>query len=363
MNILILTGKFGMGHLSAATSLRQELLANFSQANVEVLDFFEYAMPDASEAVYKWFHLLVTKGSGLYNAFYRLTENGDGDSLPLYALPLVQRMETLMEQKAPTAVLATHPLCAKILGRCKEETGLAVPLITCVTDVTAHSEWIGEGTDAYLVGSPSIRDAFVAKGVEKSKLFVTGIPVKAEFKLPPRRDFSRQRQLLIMGGGLGLMPKSTRFYEGLNAMKNVTTTLICGRNEKLRLALQGKYENLHVIGFTDRVYDYMASSHLMLSKPGGITMFEAIFSRLPMLAWEPFLEQERHNADFLLQEGIGRVASQKTEACLEAIEDLIYDTNALSTMSRRMLLLQNQLAKEGLEQIMARYCGKESVHG
>ena len=37
MNILILTGKFGMGHWSASQSLRQQLLRAFPGAEVEVL--------------------------------------------------------------------------------------------------------------------------------------------------------------------------------------------------------------------------------------------------------------------------------------------------------------------------------------
>ena len=48
MNILILTGKFGMGHWSASQSLRQQLLRAFPGAEVEVLDFVAEAMPNAS---------------------------------------------------------------------------------------------------------------------------------------------------------------------------------------------------------------------------------------------------------------------------------------------------------------------------
>ena len=63
MKILILTGKFGMGHYSASQSLRLQLLGAFPSAQVEVVDLPAYAIPDASEAIYKAFSLLVTKGS------------------------------------------------------------------------------------------------------------------------------------------------------------------------------------------------------------------------------------------------------------------------------------------------------------
>lgn len=44
MEILILTGKFGMGHWSAALSLQEQLERDGHHA--QVIDFFDYAMPD-----------------------------------------------------------------------------------------------------------------------------------------------------------------------------------------------------------------------------------------------------------------------------------------------------------------------------
>ena len=134
----------------------------------------------------------------------------------------------------------------------------------------------------------------------------------------PRRSGGRRR-LLVMGGGLGLMPRKDSFYEALNALPNTDTTIITGRNQKLYDRLAGKYPHIEVVGFTDRVYEYMAQADLVLTKPGGITLFESIFSELPMLAWEPFLEQEKLNARFLVKRGLGRVAAKEPEECLAAI--------------------------------------------
>ena len=47
MKILILTGKFGMGHYSASQSLRLQLLGAFPGSQVEVVDLPAYAIPDA----------------------------------------------------------------------------------------------------------------------------------------------------------------------------------------------------------------------------------------------------------------------------------------------------------------------------
>lgn len=348
MNILILTGKFGMGHWSASQSLRQELLEEEPDAAVEVIDFVGYAMPGASQAMYKGFSLLVTHGSGLFNTYYKMTENLESEARPPFEWHFLDKLEDLLEAKDPDLILATHPLCAQLVSRYKWETGSALPLVTCITDLSCHSEWLTRGCDCYLVGTPELKELLCEKGVERGRIVATGIPVKAEFKRTPRRRGGGTRNLLIMGGGLGLMPKKEDFYEALNAIKGVKTTIIAGKNEKLRERLKGKYENIEVVGYTDKVYEYMARADLMLSKPGGITLFETIFSELPLLAWEPFLQQEINNARFLTRAGIGAVAAKETEDCLDAIRSLIHNDAALDEMSGNMRRLKGELEPNSL---------------
>lgn len=99
----------------------------------------------------------------------------------------------------------------------------------------------------------------------------------------------------------------------------------------------------------------------MLSKPGGITVFETIFSELPILAWEPFLRQEMDNARFLVEAGIGRVAGKETEECLAAVRGLIYDRAALSAMADKMRDLKSQLEEESVVRILASLTAKRGV--
>ena len=335
MNILILTGKFGMGHFSASQSLAQQLRGAFPGAEVGVEDLVAYAMPGLSEAMYKSFHLLVTYGSGIFNTFYKLTENAKPDVRPPLEGVFLDKLEELLEARHPDAVIATHPLCAQICSRWKVETGGDLPLVTCVTDLSAHSEWINQGTDCYLVGSREVRDALCTKGVERNKICVTGIPVRSEFRHSVRLSRDNRadgvRRLLIMGGGLGLLPRKDKFYEALNALPGV------------------------------EVYEYMSRSDLMLSKPGGITLFETIFSELPILAWEPFLEQEKKNARFLVRAGIGRIAAKEAGACLEVIRTLIYDDDALRAMAGNMRRMKGALEHESLSRIMSAAIGARGV--
>ena len=360
MNILIVTGKFGMGHWSASISLRQQLLRSFPEAQVEVMDLIAYTSHNP-ESMYKWFNVLVTRGSGLFNLYYKFTQNKDSDERPLNEEQCPDRVEELFAVKRPDVVIATHPICARIVARWKQETGSSLPLVTCVTDLTSHSEWIHRDTDCYLVGTEEIRERLAEKGVDRDIIYVTGIPVRAEFKLPVHRGERQERNLLIMGGGLGMMPRKDSFYEALDGLPGVHTAIITGRNQKLYDRLVDKYEHIEVVGFTDRVYEYMAKADLVLTKPGGITMFESIFSELPILAWEPFLEQEKNNARFLVKRGLGRVAAKEPDECLTAIRELIYDDYTLADMSAKMHALKEQLEQESLTHILARLTAGRGV--
>lgn len=352
MKVLILTGKFNMGHWSVAQSLKQELLLSGHDDIVEVEDVVSYAVPGMDRVVYKLFQMFVTWTPGLYNIFYRLTEKGTGDLLPVHARPFLQATEELLAERRPDVVIATHPLCAQLVGRCKKKGSYSGTLLTCVTDVTGHGEWLCRECDGYLVGAEAVRDAFVKRGVDPERISVTGIPVRREFKETANRADGGEKRLLIMGGGQGLLPRDDDFYAALNALPQVKTTIITGGNRRLFDRLVGRYPNIQVLGYTPEVYEYMKRSDLVLSKPGGATTFEAIFSATPMLAWEPFWEQERRNAEFLVREGMGRVAGKEKERCLAALEDLLTDPEALSEMRGRMKALRARLDDRGLEELM-----------
>ena len=197
------------------------------------------------------------------------------------------------------------------------------------------------------MGSNDIRSR-LAKGVTRHHLRRRH-PVRQSLAVARRPG--RERNLLIMGGGLGLLPKRDSVYEALDALPGVHTTIITGNNRKLFDRLAGKYAHIEALGFTDRVYDYMARADLVLTKPGGITLFETIFSELPILAWEPFLEQEKNNARFLVK-WPGRVAAMEPEECLSAIRALIHTTTP-EWMAGNMRAMKGQLEEESLNRMLA----------
>ena len=87
--------------------------------------------------------------------------------------------------------------------------------------------------------------------------------------------------------------------------------LICGNNAKLREKLQSLPHQapMFVEGFTKEVPRYMQLADYFIGKPGPGSISEAVAMHLPVIvernAWT--LPQERYNAEWVLETGIGIV--------------------------------------------------------
>ena len=255
-----------------------------------------------------------------------------------------------MEQTKPDLIISNLPVCSKYVSAYKELRVCTQPLFTYITDITVHDEWIADKTDLYFVGDESTGNALISKGVSAEKIVVSGIPVKRVFKSAFKdgtlKDQEKadtgtyaKKRLLIMGGGLGLVPGGSRLLKRLNEESCFEVTLIAGKNRSLEKRARRKCKNINVVGFTNKISDYMAAADLVLTKPGGITTFEAIASRTPMYIVDPFLEQEMGNAHFIESKNIGRVVWSRDCDVASDIIIFLKDTALIDTMKENMAKL------------------------
>ncbi len=358
MKILILTGKFGMGHYSAAMTLAEQIQTFDPHMEITVKDIYEIAYPEYCEMFYRSYMSLVSKGSKLYNFAYKKAVHSKflkkkktgGNKLQWQKGHMVHMLRKTIQEINPDVIISTYSLCAKLVADYKWQSGDNIPLITCITDVSIHNVWINPGTDIYLVGAHETKESLMEAGVPPEQIFISGIPVKSVFGQTVSTEAiedAKTKEILIMGGGLGLLPRQNQFYQDLNSLPNVHTTIIVGKNEKLRKKLSGKYDHISVIGYTDRVVDYMRQADLLISKAGGITMFEAIHSQLPLLIFQPFLEQEIRNAHFLQENGLAYVL-QEQDGAAKQIAAILMDDQGLALIRENMQRLCRSLDQEAL---------------
>ncbi|GAA3312766.1 hypothetical protein GCM10020331_001280 [Ectobacillus funiculus] len=67
---------------------------------------------------------------------------------------------------------------------------------------------------------------------------------------------------------------------------------------ELKEKLKGSKHRIYLTGYINYIHELMVISDLMITKPGGVTTFEAIAMELPMLLYKPIPGQEQDNAKF-----------------------------------------------------------------
>lgn len=326
MKVLILTGRFGMGHIKSACALKEVISKN---AQVEVVDLVEFLFPRISGMIYKGFGIMVTKMSGMYNLLNKIAGKMGGVPLRKTA---VSRIDNLLMEHDPDLVISNLPLCSQYFSSYKKMRECNIPLYTYVTDITFHNEWVAENTDLYFTGDVSTRDAIISAGVPAGNVRISGIPVSESFH--SKEKSGERKKVLVMGGGLGLIP--CNILSSLDSIEDADVVLIAGHNRKLYDEVKGKFTNIKVFGYTDNIPQLMADADLLISKPGGITMFEAIRSRTPLYIVKPELEQEIGNAGFIERTGIGKVVYSMDEFSKDKIMSLLDDEEEMRQMKENM---------------------------
>jgi processive 1,2-diacylglycerol beta-glucosyltransferase len=318
-NLLILTARFGDGHISVANAIREHALSADSGYKVKIFDICDVLIPEKADLMYKCYDAMVKRAPYVYNytmyhgladRIYKRIRQMSGDKY-------LENFDKVIKENEPDAILSVFPVCTDAASVYKESYESDIPLFTCITDVVDSDEWLHPNNDMYFIPHQSMADKLVRKGVPPEKIMATGIPVRKEFY--EKRDRCGMKELLgykkddfviiIMGGGLGRIPDNLLFYRWLDRRRSVRTVIITARNARMNRNLRMmRLKNCRIFEYIDEISDYMNAADLIVSKGGGVTLFESIVSRLPMIVYRPELNQELENSRFISSQGIGSVS-------------------------------------------------------
>lgn len=346
MNILILTGRFGMGHVKAAEAIRETILAGEPDSNVFIVDFAAYICPKAAPYVYRFFGFLTGRLGPVYNRLNRSADRLGQVPFPRLFLRKIHRLLTGFQ---PDAILVTMPFLGQYVSACLREYRFQIPLYTFITDVAIHGCWLTGSCRRYFAASEEAKTSLLSRGIPSARITVTGVPVSRSFQqagILPRKSHSVLR-VLVMGGGLGLLPDSDGLLSLLAESANTEVTVICGSNGHLASRILRDYPNFRTEGFTDQVAEYMHESDVLITKPGGVTVFEAIASRTPLLVLPPSLEQEKANAQFIKDAGIGLVLEEESAETI--LQELAAHPDKLQAMRQNMVRLEGSFSPFSLD--------------
>ena len=348
MKIFIIHAQAGAGHKSAALAIKDAFDKANTGHDVRVIDSLEYANR-LFRFTYIWgYNFMVSKAPFLWTFLFYFT-----DFKPLRPLiRTVRRMfnfinghklYSFIRKEKPDCIVATHFLATDIISNLKMSKLYDGKLITCVTDYGVHDFWISSQVDIYVAAAEYTKNELVSKGIQADKIRVLGIPVQEKFTKKLERGEAVEKlglkeglfTVLIIGGGLGVGPIPEMVETIAGTSEPFQLIVVCGRNERLLNEIENIAKRSKVFikpyGFVDNVNELMDASDVMISKPGGLSISEAMVKGVPVIVNTYIPGQEESNLMFLEKNGVG-VGVKTIGETLEKLEALYRSKETLDTM-------------------------------
>lgn len=340
--LLILTASTGAGHNQAANSLAQAFMERGYYVNK--YDFLKEGDKLLNIVVADGYDFLAKSLPRVYGNIYKLSDHKTlNDRLvKKYPKRLENRLLKFIKESNPDIIIGTHPFSVGIIGKLKENNIIDIPFISIVTDFKAHYAYIDNNVDAYITASEYTKSTLMERDVPEDKVFPFGIPVKKEFYITPKEIKTENKfSILMMSGSMGLKGIGAVLKELTNNKNRLKVTVVCGNNKELYEDLNDKYMpyygkgELNILGFTNEVPKLMSEADIIISKPGGLTVSEALICKLPLIIPFAIPGQEEENSEFLVNAGAA-ISMDNIEDLNEIIYKLIECPEILARMKNNI---------------------------
>ncbi|HEY1205654.1 MAG: glycosyltransferase [Bryobacteraceae bacterium] len=366
----------GGGHRSAANALSLAIersgrpweirLVNLQEV-LDPLDVFRKYFGLRLQDVY---NLLLKKGwtlgsAQLLWAMHRM--------IRLYHPKQVRLLESFWRGRDTDLAVSLVPNFDRALAESLRKALPGVPFATILTDLADYPPhfWIEHESDYLICGSAKAVEQARALGHPDDHIFrASGMILHPRFYEPVETGREAERQRLgldpalptglVLFGGEGnsvMIEIAERLDRSRLALQLI---LICGHNRKLQEKLRARQfrRPCFVEGFTTEVRHYMHLSDFFIGKPGPGSISEALAMNLPAIlernAWT--LPQERYNAEWVVEQGVGLVLPN-FRGIADAVRELLEPAN-FARYRARAAAIENRAVFE-IPEFLEKILGQE----
>lgn len=335
--VLILTASVGEGHDLPARTLADQLRSEDPEVDVVV--------EDGLRAMGRGFVLINERAAGV--VFFRFRWLWDAAFWLFVGLAPTRRITqafvrrvgsrgvlALVREVEPDIVVSVYPMTTEVLGGLRRSGRLDMPVVAAITDLAMMHYWAAPGVDLHLITHPESADEVRrVAGRETAVRAVHGLtrpefgepcdPVEARsaLGLPPTGKI-----VLVSGGGWGVGDLGKAVDEALALDDVAVVAVLVGRNANLQSRLERRYRDearCRVVGFTERMSEWLAAGDALVHSTGGLTVLEAQVRGCPTISFGWGRGHIRANNEAFRRFGLAEVADSNRElrvALVRALE-------------------------------------------
>lgn len=333
MKVLILTVATGEGHNCAAAAIENELKRR--GVETKMFDACYYVNKLLGHTVAYGYNLTIGPLASSYSMVYGILEHRKSGmkkfsptNLPIKIM--ASKLNEYIKEYSPDAIICTHVFAALCIEYLKERGEVGAKTFGIVTDFTVHPYWEDLVCfDHIVIPSPRLGWQCLKKGLKPQQILPFGIPIREDFKKTVSKTRAKAKLglltdkpvIMVMGGSMGYGDLKKNVEKIDKVKQCFQIVVICGNNETAykKLTEYKASHKLKVYGYTKDISLIMDASDCIVTKPGGITVSEALAKKLPLILTKPIPGHEERNLAFLLNTGAAMSVSKKTP-----LEELVW---------------------------------------
>src|SRR5438309_1497491 len=376
--ILIVYHDAGGGHRNAAVALETVIAQQPRDWRVglvqfqDVTDRLDVLRKLTGIRIQQQYNILLQNGWTLGSTYLlRILQA----TIRLFHGPLVNLLERFWREKPAELLISVIPHFNRQICESWNRVYPSRPFVTIITDLADFPPrfWIEPVKEQYVIaGTEKAAEQARAIGHDDAHVFLTsGMILRPEFYVEDNSDpIALRREMglredvptaIVLFGGHGSKVMYDITEKLTAASLPLQLILICGRNEDLAAKLCARPWKMpvHIVGFTKEVHRLMRAADFLIGKPGPGSIAEAMVRKLPVLiecnAWT--LPQERYNAEWVKQKGVGIVLKSFGNV-VEGVKRML-DPATLAKF-RKSVAAQNNRAVFEIPEILAKLLGESN---
>jgi processive 1,2-diacylglycerol beta-glucosyltransferase len=300
------------GHHQVAEALMDMLKKHTDEMNVKKVDLLSYTNQSLEKMIsgsyLKWIHYAPETYNLAYKNFFYVPSAKE-PSFRWYQPIFLRKMEELLKEEQPDLVVCTHGFPSYLLSKLKKMGKCNVPIINVYTDFFINSFWGKEGIDFHFLPNQEAKENLNRTyHIPNQTMFVTGIPVHEQITTSERVPNRKRRPKILISGGNSGLGGILKLSDELKQSSHFDFVILCGNNQKLyQEIVSWNLDHVKPLPYLSSraemnlVYEEVDA---IVSKPGGVTISEALRKKLPIFVHSMLPGQEKINLQYLTERGL-----------------------------------------------------------
>ncbi|WP_249872323.1 MGDG synthase family glycosyltransferase [Oceanobacillus saliphilus] len=299
------------GHHHVADCIQDQLHQSAGEFDCVKVELLSFSFGTIEKLVSSFYLYWIQRFPTIYSQVYKrvvVKKEKPKKNYFLYEVLFLKQVQRILEQTKPDLVICTHSLPSYLLSSLKKRDSWSGTVINVYTDYFINELWGMDEINYHFIPSMDVKNQLLERGMKPDQVFVTGIPVHPSFRVDSQLAKEKTKYTVLISGGNMGAGSIQKLLNRLHPSGTIRYQVLCGKNQKLFQSVDRlNHPSIQAIPYIsskeemNRLYD---QADAIITKPGGVTMSECLWKRIPIFVYEALPGQEEINLNYLKNQGL-----------------------------------------------------------